>query len=119
MFSQTLLAKIYKRVDENGKTHYSDKPFDGEFTTIKIKDNITPEHRRVKNQFESEYEEAKQKREQQEKIRKLNRACSQAQQNLKILQMQVRVFSEKKNGKREYISDKKRKQKIGKLKLLI
>ncbi len=124
-------AKIYKRVDENGKVHYSDKPFDDDSKPLEIKDNVTPEQQReaqirarkliqrqqrsVNNQLESEYEAKQKKQEEERKEKKLNVACKRAKSSLRTLNMQRPVFQRDENGEPVFLSDEKRKKEMLKL----
>ena len=125
-------AKVYKWVDENGKVHYSDKPFDDKSKELKIKDNVNPQQQReaqkraqklikaqqrsVKNRLESEHEQRQQKQQNEEKTRQIGVACARAKEGLRILQMQRPVYDMDEKGERRFLSDEQRKKEITQLK---
>ena len=128
-------AKVYKWVDENGKVHYSDKPFDEDSKQLNIKDKLTPEQqraakekarqfvnmqrKRVNSQFEADYETKKEKSTREKAARKLSQDCKLARSEHKKLKMPVRIYTPGKNGEREYMSDEARQNEIKRLETFI
>ncbi|TQV81515.1 DUF4124 domain-containing protein [Aliikangiella coralliicola] len=126
-----LHAKVYKWVDENGKVHYSDKPFNKGEKQLEIKDNLTPEQqqaakrkakqfvnmqkRRVHDQLDTEYKSKKQKSEKEKAEKDLKKNCDYARSQLETLKMPTRIYRENEKGQQEYLTDETRQQEIKKL----
>lgn len=133
--SETIQAKVYKWVDENGKVHYSDKPFDDKAKELKINDNVNPQQQRaakerakkliemqqrsVKNRLETEQEKRQQQQQNEEQSRQHSIACARAKEGLRILQMQRPIYDMDEKGERRFISDEERKREIAKYKQVI
>jgi len=121
-------AKVYKWIDENGKTHYSDKPFDEKSQVIKIKNQPSnPEISKAKKRaaslidqqnklVEIAQEDINEKKIADEKKEKtsagLARICNDAKTEINMLGRGFRSYTEDKNGKRHYLSDKEKIENI-------
>lgn len=87
-----LFAAVYKWVDENGKTHYSDKPLDEKAETIQIKetpqldanhDSRVEKQQRLLKVLDEERQEAKQiKAEERTERLKREANCARARKDL-------------------------------------
>lgn len=115
--SGMLQAEIYKWVDENGRTHYGEKPPEEGASEVKIKDN-TPEpggelekHNVDREKLLEIYEEERrQKKEEklkmEEEQKKKEKYCMQLKNDLKDMQKGGSFYELDENGERKYISDK-------------
>ncbi|MCO1332737.1 DUF4124 domain-containing protein [Microbulbifer sp. OS29] len=117
-------GELYRWVDEGGRVHFGDRPP----VDTKAKDisgNLTPinavgstEKRqplntvRVSRNVDEEYQ-ARQLREAQEKQQEMDKACSKARSNLKILQGRVAFFDN--NGNEVRRTERERQQMAAKL----
>jgi hypothetical protein len=131
-FSHSAETKVYKWTDKRGKVHFSDKPFDESSEEIKLKKQIPLEqqkkakaealeiiqqqNKRLFNQFEDEKERKQLNAKQEKEKREFNAACQEAKDSLATLQMQIPVYEQKDNGKREYFSEERRKKETAELK---
>lgn len=131
MLFPSVQAKVYKWVDKNGKVHYSDKPFNEQSQEIEIKSDISPEKQRaaqaranqliqqqnrlLTEQRETQAEHLKKQKQENAKKKKLNIACINAKESLRVLKMQRPVYHVDDKGERQFISDEKRKEGIAEL----
>ena len=105
-------AEIYTWVDEDGKTHFSDKPTESStVSTIKpeVNNNIS-EPVSSNSQWQQDYNTAKEKKynesQEQEKIKaKSKNICEQAKKQLILFKQGGRIYIELPNGERDYQSD--------------
>jgi Domain of unknown function (DUF4124) len=129
-------AKIFKWVDENGVTHYSETPPPKQKAQeIQVQPESATEGNDGANtsakrlhEEELEYEQYKAKREAAQKKQELEDAAAQhnavvkkekcvlARQNLFILQQQKPVFTINGNGDRVYLNDQQRASEIERIK---
>ena len=115
--SNNIEAKIYKWTDDNGKVHYSDKPFNEQSKELKINDKISSKRQKEARAQARALFVHQQK--QQIKQKELDKACYEAKDKLGLLQIQVRVYELDEKGKRKFISDDERKKEIKILKQTI
>lgn len=134
-FSTNLSAKVYKWVDENGKVHYSDKPFNKGEKELDIKSKVSPEQsaqarakaqeriEKLKRQVQSTIAEQNAQQESSAKSaqekRKLKQNCTVAQKQLALLKQQVRIVETDEKGEVKYLTDEERQKQIKELKGLI
>lgn len=136
-FPLTGIAKVYKWTDENGKVHYSDKPFNEKSQTVNVGKEPSKElqqeakreaEKRIKyNQKLREIgaQEAEEKREIDYKNEKAEKkriwACNEAKRQIRILGSGRVVIMKDKSGEASgpSLSDQEKGQKIEELKKLI
>ncbi len=138
MFNQLLLfmvlalasgvanAKVYKWVDQNGETHYSEKaPAEQKVSEVPISpapalDNAgnNDQPNKIKRELESEIKASKANREAQENARAAQQAeirkskCMEARNRLEMYQQQVPIFTRDANNERVYLDDDTRAARI-------
>lgn len=133
IFTFTAQAEIYKWVDENGKVHYSDKPFDKNSKKIEVKREPTQAERleaqkraskmiRRQNKVHAINEqEARDKKvlAQKEEVNRKQRAqaCAEAKRLILVYSGRGAIYSTDKNGKKTYkgYTDEQKNQKIAQL----
>jgi len=131
MLSPNSLAKVYKWIDENGKTHYSDKPFDDKSQVVEMKREPTnteiSEAKKRANAFihhqnkvrEIAEEDADQKKivdaKKEKDTAELVHNCNAAKTEIRMLGRGFRSYTEDKMGKRHYLSDQEKEDKIAAL----
>jgi len=129
--SNSISAKVYKWVDENGKVHYSDKPFNKGEKELNIKSNISPEkaakakaaaqrrleklQRQVQSALAEQENTAKSNKKTAEEKEKIDRVCALIDQQLGVLNQQIRVVETDKKGEIKFLSDEERASQISKL----
>jgi len=129
--SYSAVAKVYKWVDENGKVHYSDKPFDDKSQEIEMKaeptdaelskakkraNNLIHHQNKVLEMAEEDankklIDDAKKEKEK----RKLTKLCNSAKTEINLLGRGYRSYTENKDGKRHYLSDQEKTDKIAEI----
>ena len=131
MLSLSAPAKIYKWVDENGKTHYSDKPFDDKSQLVEMKREPTnAEISKAKKRanaliqhqnkvLDMAEEDANQKQiadaKKEKDTAELINNCNAAKTEIRMLGRGFRSYTEDKDGKRHYLSDQEKTESITKL----
>jgi len=129
--STSSISAVYKWTDENGKVHYSDKPFDEKSKTVKMKRQRTNEEiiqakerasslLRHQNKIQeiADEEARDKKRDDQKKAkqqRKLTSLCQQAKREIRILSQGRVTYNTDENGKKHYLSDAEKNQQIAAL----
>lgn len=130
-FSHSTVAKVYRWVDENGKVHYSDKPFDDKSQEVEMKPEPTSaELSKAKNRannlmqhqnkiLEMAEEDANKKlaadaKKEKEK-NELFKLCNAAKTEVRMLGRGFRSYTENKDGKRHYLSDQEKIDKIAEI----
>lgn len=132
--SLSLEAKVYKWVDENGKVHYSDKPFNKGEKELNIKSNISPEkaakakaeaqlrlqklQRQVNSVLADQRSQKNAKAKSNQEQKKIDHVCGLIEKQLKLLNQQVRIVETDKQGEMKFLSDEQRAAQISKLKEL-
>ena len=129
------IAEVYKWVDENGKIHFSDKPFDEKSKAVKMKRQPTPEeiqqakqraarviqHQRKVSEITSEEaqqeQQARMKREKKSAI--LNKECKMAQTEIIQLGRGYRSYTVNDKGEKYFLSDQEKNDMIAKMKELV
>ncbi len=112
-------AGIYRWTDENGRTHYSDRPIPGKSKKITIptappgEDAEMEKHRlqqrKVLKAFSTERNERQSQRKQaREKAVKRERKCATAKNNLHGITQAQQIFRQNAQGGRDYLSDRDR-----------
>ena len=135
LLSANLSAKIYKWVDENGKVHYSDKPFNKDEKELNIKSKVSPEQsararteaqariQKLRRQVESTISEQNAQKESAAKSaqeqKKLEQNCSVVKKQLALLNQQVRIVETDEKGEAKFLSDEERKKQINELNALL
>ncbi len=126
-FASLIAGEVYKWVDENGKVHYSDKPFHKDARPMKLKNQPTKKQvEQARKQAETlqvrmndlkqeQYDKAEQDIVDKNKAIKLSNTCKTAKKRLKMLNMQARIFRTDKQGNRHYMDDEERQKQISKL----
>ncbi len=124
--ADTVGAKVFKWVDKNGETQYSEKvPPEQQGLEIKASPSTSIDNGVNNNQSDKIMQELKSS----EKRRNSNSAaqgnvseaaarkyrCTEARRRLAILQQQVRIFKTNANGERVYLDDDTRDDAIKKL----
>ena len=116
--SLTQAAQVYKWVDENGQTQFSQFPPSKEIAeknaeTINVKAQPAADAgaaERLQNMrqqlLESSVDRNQAKTENKEEAKKNEAYCKQAQQNLRNLQSGGRFYEVQENGERKYFDDK-------------
>lgn len=148
MFTKTLIlvllllaatnvnARIFKWVDENGVTHYSEtQPPKQKAIEVQAQpappvagdESVNPETKRWQK-LEAEFQKRKAERQATEKVKELEeenarrlavenkKKCILAQQNLYVLQQERSVFTLNEKGERVYVDDKMRTTEIENIK---
>ena len=129
-----LEAKVYKWVDENGKVHYSDKPFNKGEKELNIGSNLSPEkaakakaeaqlrlqklQRQVNSVLADQRSEKNANAKSAQEQKKLDHVCGLIDKQLKLLNQQVRIVETDKQGEMKFLSDEQRATQISKLKEL-
>jgi len=119
-------AEVYKWVDEQGQTHYGEKPPTANSTEVKIQDTPGADESVLKRNEESDkllkvYEEERnirneEKQKAEEEERKRAEECMIAENDLRDMQQQGLAYYELDDkGKRKYLSDTELKQRIKEL----
>ncbi len=111
-------TEVYKWVDENGQTHYGEKPSDENASKIKIRRPAGADSETVRRVEQREkllqiYEEERQLKKQEDlKARqeqeKRKRQCSYARSRVEKLAIDVPLYRLDEKGERVYLSDKDR-----------
>ena len=121
-------AKVYKWTDENGKVHYSDKPFNQESKELEIKKQPNKQEIRKAKQrtssflkHQSKKRSVEEENENERKLstkkkeaakRKLTHLCKQARREKINLSRGFRSYIKKENGDRHFLSDAEKENKI-------
>ena len=111
-------TEIYKWVDENGQTHYSERPVDENASKIEIErppetDSETLKRAEQREKMLRIYEEERLQKKQedlkaQQKEEKRKQQCSQAKSRLERLSYDVPLYRIDEKGERVYLSDEDR-----------
>ncbi len=128
MTTSTYAGKVYKWIDENGMTQYTDSaPANKTYNTIKIHDNnqttntLTKTLLKQSNSMTEEQqlnEQAQQlERDQQAIAKKEN--CTHAKSNLKAMQESSRIKVVGDDGEFRYLNDQERQEQTNKAKTII
>jgi len=115
-------AQIYRWIDENGTTHFSDSPPPGDSAEeVELRDQPSEQAvqeaqedlaRRLQYQradseerreTQAAQEQGREEAERQEAERQVQ--CANARQQLEVLEMQLPVYRENDAGEREYLDD--------------
>ena len=132
-------AAIYKWVDENGVTHYSEQPPTGPKRAAQLpiqsrpapadlQGSQDPSARKTWQQQEAEFQQRRVEREMQRKKRETEeqataaarlRRCVVARQNLHALELQRPVYRITEKGERDYFDDKERQQALQRMRELV
>ena len=133
VFAFTTQAEIYKWTDENGKVHYSDKPFDENSEKIKLKREPTKAERleaqqrasaliRRQNKVHSINERKSREQqisaqEEEKERQQREQACAEANRLIIVYSGRGAVYTTDNNGKRTYkgYTDEQKNQKIAEL----
>ena len=117
-----LSAQVYKWIDENGKTHYGDKPENdtAESVHIRKKSALDPDHQsraekrtRLLNILDEEREEMKQEKAQEaEDKRKLAAKCAQEKKNLEKINNATFMYKKSDDPKNPIVYSHEERQKI-------
>ena len=128
--STKVISQVYKWVDENGKIHYSDKPFDEKSKKVEMKSGPTQQQiiearktasriikhkNKVSEIIEDEASDTRKSKamlEQQESKRK--RECAQAKYEVRMLGRGLRSYTQDKDGNKHFLSDKEKEDRIAK-----
>jgi vacuolar-type H+-ATPase subunit I/STV1 len=129
IFSQSLFAGVYKWTDENGRVHFSDRPVSESSTEVKIKkapssdtSNSSSQQRQQKmrkmlDAFEEERNEKKEAKQKAKKEReKRKKKCIYAKDRYNSHNRASGIYSYKKDGQKNYLSDADRKTHMQRLK---
>lgn len=114
--SWTLHAEIYKWVDENGRTHYGEKPPNEEATEMKIRENEQEPEAGVEKHkvdrdklleiYEEEREQKKQEKQKAEEAKKKQeKYCQGLENDLKDMDRGGVYYVLDENGERKYVSE--------------
>ncbi|EAT11563.1 DUF4124 domain-containing protein [Bermanella marisrubri] len=127
LFAMPSLAQVYKWVDDNGQTHFSQFPpnesKEAEQINITVGTSGSAEEakKRLREQRESLLKDSIERGlDEEEKMRARAEAedqqkrCEQAREQLTTLQTGGRVFTTNEAGEREYLDDQKRQDMIKK-----
>lgn len=118
--SETVFAKMYKWVDENGVTQYTaTPPPSGDFKTIKPPSKPAVDPVKAKGEFDKRLDAFNKRLEEKDKAKKqadeeaaknakAQENCNKARKNLTLLQTKVRVRYTEKDGSTRYLTDKER-----------
>ena len=109
-------AEVYKWIDEQGQTHYGERPAGGDATAVKIQDTPTADTAMQKQNEERDkmlkiYEEERnikneEKRKADEENRKRAEQCRVAENELKDMQQGGAMYYDLDDkGERRYLSD--------------
>jgi hypothetical protein len=116
--------QIYKWVDENGKTHYSESPPDkGKAKKVEPPasaptSGVPPKSARSTSELELEFRQRqtaraeaarKEEAEEEKQRRDAKRECIRARNQLEELRQQVPLYTLNEKGERVYLTDKERK----------
>lgn len=127
--TEAVSAKIFKWVDKNGETHYSEKA-PAEQKVLEVPTAPSPaldnggninQANQIKRELESEMKAGKSNREAQEKAQATQQAetrkfrCTEAKIRLNILQQQVRIYKRDSNDEKIYMDDDTRDAEIKKM----
>ena len=122
----TVNAGVFKWVDENGNTHFGDRPESNssekvivgkkrgpdKFTTERLKrQNLFLEDRQLERE-----EKNQQKNEARKKEKENQKKCDDANKRLALLEKQVRLYQKGTNDEKIFLSDKDREQEKSKIK---
>ncbi len=132
IFSIPCIAEVYKWVDENGKIHFSDKPFDDKSKAVKMKRQPTPEeiqqakqraakviqHQRKVNEIYSE-ETAEQQRVKAKRNKESAKICQEAKKEMKYMNGKYVNYTTNDKGERYYLTDDEKNALADKLKAAI
>lgn len=122
----TASAKVYKWVDQNGETHYSEKAPPEQkaselpVTPAPVLDNSGNSNQasQIKRELESEIKAGKANREAQEKAHAAQQAearksrCAEARNRLEMYQQQIPIFTRDAHNERVYLDDDTRAARI-------
>lgn len=119
-------AEVYKWIDENGQTHYGEKPPSTNASEVKIKDAPNADVSVQKRNEESDkllkvYEEERnikneEKLKTEEEERKQNEKCVIAENEIKDMQQEgIAYYDLDDKGERKFLSDTELDQRIKKL----
>ncbi len=123
-------GEVYKWVDSKGRTHFGDKPPDSAKSATRIDTSAATrttqaadaEARRLKQKklLDAYSAERKEREVERRKARlqkaELKRKCAETRRSLALLERSNLVYSQNKNGDRNYASDAQRAQLIEKFK---
>jgi hypothetical protein len=130
LFADSINAKVYKWVDENGKTHYSDKPIDDKSKEIKVKKGpsakrINDAKQRTKKQLNAykrlsesvekeKADKAKLVKQQEQEAQETRAECKEARRLVNVYNRGRPVFQRDENGNKVYLklSDDDKNEKI-------
>jgi len=130
-----LSAKIYKWTDDNGKTHFSDKPIDKNAKIVKERKKLSESYLNESRQqarklisFQKRMELSRneenlsskiEKSEKKNKQRKLKALCAEIKRDIRLLGKGRPTYFENEKGKRVFLSDKEKNDSIEKNKAFI
>lgn len=128
MTMSTYAGKVYKWIDENGMTQYTDSaPANKTYNTIKIHDNkhtttntvtkTLPQSKNVTEEQQLDEQAQQLERDQQAIAKKEN--CTHAKSNLKAMQESSRIKVVGKDGEFRYLNDQERTEQTKKAKTII
>jgi len=120
VMTETVLAKTYKWVDENGVTQYTaTPPPKGDFKTIKAPSKPAVDPAKAQGEFDKRLEAFNKRKEETDTAAKeaselaaknaeAKKNCEQAKKNLNLLQTKVRVRYTEKDGSTRYLTNDER-----------
>ena len=124
--ASSVSAGVFKWVDENGNTHFGDRPQSKSVEKINIDkntgpDKFTAERLNRQNQYLEDRqlereEKSYQKNEATKKKHKNQKKCEKINKKLTLLEKQVRLYRKQANGEKLFLSDKERVKEKSKLK---
>ncbi len=121
-------SEVYKWTDENGKTHYSDKPIDSKSQKLRMSRqpsneevsqakerarSVVSHQRKVQEIANEEAEDRKQEEYKLDAKEKKRQAfCAKATRQIRLLGRGRATYFENKDGSRKYLSDKDKNKSI-------
>ncbi|PHS18200.1 MAG: hypothetical protein COA86_08645 [Kangiella sp.] len=133
IFASTANAKIYKWTDENGKTHYSDKPIGDKNEVIKVNKGLSEKslkeaksrsakrmesYRRLSEVAEQERQAKRDLVVESEKEEvRMQKECAEAKRLVLVFSGRGVIYNQDENGKRTFLqlSDVKKNKKLAEL----
>lgn len=137
VFVSTTNAKVYKWTDENGKTHYSDKPVNDKSEVIKVNKersgkSVEDAKRRSAKRMES-YRRISEAAESERQVKRnlvteaekkqvqIQKECTEAKRQILVYSGRGTLYTRDDSGKRNYfgLSDEKKNAKLAELEKMI
>ena len=125
LYSITGNAEIYKWIDEQGKTHYGDKPVEDSKEVdvnisnqghVKVNQSREEKRRKLLNAFEEDRQrENKEKSKEKKKKKKLARNCVVAKDRLRVYERSSSLYDLDKDGNKLVLSNSERDKAVGNL----